>query len=77
MCLDYSDRDLLSFNPYDRRFICAQSGYSFQEEDMVYIDFFADRVAKHHLEEYLLEVKENVLPSEYEEIIKNIKPETK
>lgn len=69
-----SDRTETSFNPYDRRFTCAQSGYMFQEEDMVFIHFFCEWVAKDHLEEYLAEIKEVVLPSEYEEIIKNINP---
>ncbi len=72
-----TDREEMSFSPFDRRFTCAHSGYQFQEDEMTYIDFFAEWVSNNHLDEYLLEVKENVLPSEYELIIKQIKPYTK
>lgn len=68
-----TDREQMSFNPFDRRFVCAQSGYMFQETDMVYIDFFCDWVSKENLDEYLEERKPNLLDSEYEEIIKSIK----
>ncbi len=59
-----------SFSPYSHR--CAHSGGTFPENEMVFVEFFCDWVAEIHLEEYLAEVKENVLPCEYETIIKQI-----